>query len=245
MSSSSINSHDLGRVVRVEYDYQYKANDGRSVNITEGQEFILVKKSNSDWWQVVDRDQKKPLYVPAAYVKELQQKRFPDHPFFKKAHSALLKSQKKEAGTEQGNLSKVKKHRERLSDGPSGKERMIVVTGSREDLNVLSGFSNSSKFSEMRASTDSLDKFIENENPYDVVPVEPLAHPEEILRKQAEAKSRSADMEEPDYANLSDFSSLPAPAAEKTHQRTDSGNVISQIEPKRGWCNYRHLYKLS
>lgn len=31
----------------------------------------------------------------------------------------------------------------------------------------------------MRASTDSLDRFIENENPYDEVPFEPLLSPQE------------------------------------------------------------------
>lgn len=49
----TINANDLGRVVHVDFDYLYKANDGNSVKITEGEEFILIKKSNDDWWQVV------------------------------------------------------------------------------------------------------------------------------------------------------------------------------------------------
>lgn len=50
---SSLKVEDLGRVVEVEYDYTYKANDGREISIKEGEEYILIKKSNNDWWQVI------------------------------------------------------------------------------------------------------------------------------------------------------------------------------------------------
>nr|XP_039270216.1 rho GTPase-activating protein 12-like isoform X1 [Styela clava] len=235
--SRSINANDLGRVVRVEYDYTYKSNDGRNIKITEGEEYVLIKKSNEDWWQVVKKEQKKPMYVPAAYVKEMQQKRFLDHPFFKKAHNAVLKSQKKESD-EKRDDSKPKKTVKRLSDGPTSqasKERMIVVTGSREDLSVLSGFSHTSKFSEMRASTDSLDKFIENENPYDIVPLEPLARPKE---KKTQVSSRlqvkpsdAQNDEDPDYENLSDFVSTSPNAA---YQQPDKNSTTNMDSKKSG-----------
>ena len=48
-----MNAADLGRVLHVEYDYKYKANDGRIISIEDGEEFILIKKSNADWWQVI------------------------------------------------------------------------------------------------------------------------------------------------------------------------------------------------
>ena len=51
---SSLKVEDLGRVVVVEYDYVYKANDGREICINEGEEYILIKKSNNDWWQVIN-----------------------------------------------------------------------------------------------------------------------------------------------------------------------------------------------
>lgn len=52
---SNINAEDFGRVVEVEYDYSYKANDGRTVAIKQGQKYVLIKKSNEDWWQVIDK----------------------------------------------------------------------------------------------------------------------------------------------------------------------------------------------
>lgn len=64
--------------------------------------------------------------------------------FHRKAHNALLKSQRNDEPVHE-NIKKVKKSRQRLSDGIQNKERMIVVTGSREDLSVLSGFSNNHK----------------------------------------------------------------------------------------------------
>ncbi|XP_044850923.1 rho GTPase-activating protein 9 isoform X5 [Mauremys mutica] len=38
--------------LRALYDYQYEAEDGRQVAIAEGERFLLLRKSNEDWWQV-------------------------------------------------------------------------------------------------------------------------------------------------------------------------------------------------
>jgi len=50
---SSLNASDLGRVLKVEFSYKYKTNDGRLISIEEGEEFVLIKKSNNDWWHVI------------------------------------------------------------------------------------------------------------------------------------------------------------------------------------------------
>ncbi|XP_071351520.1 rho GTPase-activating protein 15 isoform X3 [Trachinotus anak] len=61
-------------VLEAQYDYNYRGADGRQVCIREGERFILLKKSNADWWQVRRigaASKTKPLYVPATYVTEV------------------------------------------------------------------------------------------------------------------------------------------------------------------------------
>ncbi|XP_041743293.1 rho GTPase-activating protein 15 isoform X2 [Coregonus clupeaformis] len=61
-------------VLESQYDYQYRGADGRHVCIREGERFILLRKTNTDWWQVRRigaASKAKPLYVPATYVVEV------------------------------------------------------------------------------------------------------------------------------------------------------------------------------
>ncbi|KAM9814133.1 rho GTPase-activating protein 15 [Neosynchiropus ocellatus] len=82
ISSPSVNSRAVtvcgvpsGTVVlEAQYDYNYRGADGRQVCIREGERFILLKKTNADWWQVRRigaASKTKPLYVPATYVTEV------------------------------------------------------------------------------------------------------------------------------------------------------------------------------
>ncbi|XP_077411047.1 rho GTPase-activating protein 12-like isoform X2 [Vanacampus margaritifer] len=57
--------------VEVEYDYEYEAKD-KTVTIRQGERYILVKKTNEDWWQVRKDEGAKAFYVPATYVREVQ-----------------------------------------------------------------------------------------------------------------------------------------------------------------------------
>ncbi|XP_060724156.1 rho GTPase-activating protein 15 isoform X1 [Tachysurus vachellii] len=61
-------------VLEAQYDYSYRGADGRTISIHDGERFLLLKKTNSDWWQVrrlgVGK-KAKPLYVPATYVTEV------------------------------------------------------------------------------------------------------------------------------------------------------------------------------
>ncbi|XP_068790525.1 rho GTPase-activating protein 12 isoform X9 [Struthio camelus] len=59
--------------IEVEYDYEYQAKDKKIV-IKQGEKYILVKKTNDDWWQVKRDESSKPFYVPAQYVKEIPRK---------------------------------------------------------------------------------------------------------------------------------------------------------------------------
>ncbi|XP_058634934.1 rho GTPase-activating protein 12 isoform X2 [Onychostoma macrolepis] len=61
-------------VLEAQYDYSYRAADGRLVSIHEGERFVLLKKTNADWWQarrIGVGAKVKPIYVPATYVIEL------------------------------------------------------------------------------------------------------------------------------------------------------------------------------
>lgn len=62
--------------IEVEYDYEYKAKD-KMVSIRQGECYILVKKTNEDWWQVRKEEGTKAFYVPAQYVREVRRALMP------------------------------------------------------------------------------------------------------------------------------------------------------------------------
>ncbi|XP_033506572.1 rho GTPase-activating protein 12-like isoform X6 [Epinephelus lanceolatus] len=62
--------------IEVEYDYEYKAKD-RLITIHAGECYMLVKKTNEDWWQVRKEEGTKAFYVPAQYVREVRKALMP------------------------------------------------------------------------------------------------------------------------------------------------------------------------
>uniref|UniRef100_A0A1B6CGE0 Rho GTPase-activating protein 12 n=1 Tax=Clastoptera arizonana TaxID=38151 RepID=A0A1B6CGE0_9HEMI len=58
--------------VRVLYDFEYTTKDGRQIKINHGERLFLIKKTNNDWWQVIRSFERRPFYVPASYVEEVQ-----------------------------------------------------------------------------------------------------------------------------------------------------------------------------
>ena len=61
----------MGNFVKVLYDFSYKTSAGVQVDLVQGDEYKLLKKSNEDWWQVIKEGAQKSLYVPANYVEEI------------------------------------------------------------------------------------------------------------------------------------------------------------------------------
>lgn len=62
--------------IEVEYDYEYKSKE-RLITIRQGECYMLVKKTNEDWWQVKKEEGSKPFYVPAQYVREVRKALMP------------------------------------------------------------------------------------------------------------------------------------------------------------------------
>ncbi|XP_068437759.1 rho GTPase-activating protein 12b isoform X11 [Clinocottus analis] len=62
--------------IEVEYDYEYKSKD-KMVAIRQGECYMLVKKTNEDWWQVRKEEGLKAFYVPAQYVREVRRALMP------------------------------------------------------------------------------------------------------------------------------------------------------------------------
>ncbi|XP_026132118.1 rho GTPase-activating protein 12b isoform X4 [Carassius auratus] len=62
--------------VEVEFDYEYKAKD-RLISIRQGECYMLVRKTNEDWWQVRREEGTKAFYVPAQYVREVRRALMP------------------------------------------------------------------------------------------------------------------------------------------------------------------------
>ncbi|XP_046389366.1 flocculation protein FLO11-like [Ischnura elegans] len=61
--------------VQVLYDFEYTTKEGREVWMREGERLYLIKKTNPDWWQVLRNSERRPFYVPSAYVEEVHPKK--------------------------------------------------------------------------------------------------------------------------------------------------------------------------
>uniref|UniRef100_A0AAY4A709 Rho GTPase activating protein 12 n=1 Tax=Denticeps clupeoides TaxID=299321 RepID=A0AAY4A709_9TELE len=67
----------MGQVyVEVAYDYEYKAKE-RLISIRQGECYLLVRKTNDDWWQVRGQVGTRAFYVPAQYVREVRRALLP------------------------------------------------------------------------------------------------------------------------------------------------------------------------
>ncbi len=62
--------------IEVEYDYEYNAKD-KHISIRQGECYMLVCKTNEDWWQVRREEGTKAFYVPAQYVREVRRALMP------------------------------------------------------------------------------------------------------------------------------------------------------------------------
>lgn len=61
-------------IIEAEHPYSYEDDDGTEISFKQGERFILINKTNADWWKVQRTGLftgKTVCYVPAAYVKEV------------------------------------------------------------------------------------------------------------------------------------------------------------------------------
>ncbi|ELU18543.1 hypothetical protein CAPTEDRAFT_186976 [Capitella teleta] len=61
-----------GTHIRLLYDFEYQSPDGCQVKFAAGEECLLLKKTNPEWWYVLKKKEKRPLYVPANYVEQVE-----------------------------------------------------------------------------------------------------------------------------------------------------------------------------
>lgn len=69
----SLQSPSQGPQLRALYPFTYIGADGRQVSLAEGDRFLLLRKTNSDWWlarRLGAPPSSRPIFVPAAYMTE-------------------------------------------------------------------------------------------------------------------------------------------------------------------------------
>lgn len=69
----SLRSPSQGPQLCALYPFTYTGADGRQVSLAEGDRFLLLRKTNSDWWlarRLGAAPSSRPIFVPAAYVTE-------------------------------------------------------------------------------------------------------------------------------------------------------------------------------
>ncbi|XP_006513632.1 rho GTPase-activating protein 9 isoform X1 [Mus musculus] len=69
----SLQSPSQGPQLCALYPFTYTGADGRQVSLAEGDRFLLLRKTNSDWWlarRLGAPPSSRPIFVPAAYMTE-------------------------------------------------------------------------------------------------------------------------------------------------------------------------------
>ncbi|XP_069770564.1 rho GTPase-activating protein 12b isoform X4 [Narcine bancroftii] len=210
--------------IEVEYDYEYEAKD-RKISIKPGERYILLKKTNDDWWQVKKDDSPKPFYLPAQYVKELPRKALMPPvkrvPSSVKAKSASLGADAKLQQVSNENISKPLDY---MSSFKSSMGQLQMKTSSENqttNLNIsqtqsedhvqgiaplLTGIQNSAKVSNQNQGHG------ESEPQYSRI-----TDPNRIL-------GQSQDFDEMDHEHSSEWTSE---SSEKHHQDSESGDEYS------------------
>lgn len=93
---------DIGHVLQAKFAHSYEAESSngskRTIRISPGDKYILLKKTNDDWWDVIPYDEDpgvKHFYVPSTFVKHIDRPKIDesDHPDFAKQLRKIRKEQ--------------------------------------------------------------------------------------------------------------------------------------------------------
>ena len=75
MRGSVCNMADRTVVIEANFPYSYQ-HIGKAVSFDKGERFLLLEKSNNDWWKVRrggrGRELAEDIFVPVTYVREVE-----------------------------------------------------------------------------------------------------------------------------------------------------------------------------
>ncbi|XP_044280593.1 rho GTPase-activating protein 12 isoform X1 [Varanus komodoensis] len=209
--------------IEVEYDYEYEAKDKRIV-IKQGERYILVKKTNDDWWQVKKDENSKPFYVPAQYVKEVTRK-------------ALMPPNKQLVGMPNSSLKLMhglQRSTENVNKSPElssfGKSSPVQVSGLVRDANQNLGPS-SSPGQNTGLSMD----LVPNNGKFIELQVPKVSNQNRTLSMSHFPCSECMEIEKTSFLQEQSCDSA-GESSEKIHQDSESGDELSsssteQVQP--------------
>uniref|UniRef100_A0A8D2LSS9 Rho GTPase-activating protein 12 n=1 Tax=Varanus komodoensis TaxID=61221 RepID=A0A8D2LSS9_VARKO len=200
--------------IEVEYDYEYEAKDKRIV-IKQGERYILVKKTNDDWWQVKKDENSKPFYVPAQYVKEVTRK-------------ALMPPNKQLVGMPNSSLKLMhglQRSTENVNKSPElssfGKSSPVQVSGLVRDANQNLGPS-SSPGQNTGLSMD----LVPNNGKFIELQVPKVSNQNRTLSMSHFPCSECMEIEKTSFLQEQSCDSA-GESSEKIHQDSESGDELS------------------
>jgi hypothetical protein len=143
------------KYVRVIYDFSYSASDGRQINIAKDERFLLIQKTNKDWWKVIRGGERRAFYAPANYLEEIAPVVAVEATEPSTPTSSETNFRKRSNSEDVKGLSD--RHRARSLEFLSPRAENSILQ-SCENLNTLSSNGSSGRHRKIRLARDSWDR---------------------------------------------------------------------------------------